>query len=73
MVNNAYWYVHALRKKDGHILRRALDFEVEGQEKKDRPKRTWKKQVEEESGKVGFKGKMHLADQSGVLALSDGQ
>ena len=27
----------------GHVLRRALDFEVEGQGKKGRPKRTWKR------------------------------
>ena len=26
----------------GHVLRRALDFEVEGQRKKGRPKREWK-------------------------------
>ena len=35
-----------------HVLRRALDFEVEGQRKKERQKRTWKRQVEEESVKV---------------------
>ena len=37
------------------VLRRALDFEVEGQRKKGRPKRTWKKLVEEESVKVGLR------------------
>ena len=36
----------------GHILRRALDFEVEGQRKKGRLKNTWKKQVDEKSMKV---------------------
>ena len=35
------------------VLRRALDFKVEGQRKKGRPKRTWRKLVEEESVKVG--------------------
>ena len=35
-------------------MRRALDFEVEGQGKKMRLKRTWKKQVVEESVKVSF-------------------
>ena len=35
------------------VLRRALDFEVEGQVKKGMPTRTWKKQVEEEIRKVG--------------------
>ena len=39
MANSVRWY--------GHVLRRALDFEVEGQRKKGRPKRTWKKRVEE--------------------------
>ena len=34
--------------KDGHVIRNALDSEVEGQRKKERPKTTWKKQVEEE-------------------------
>ena len=40
---------------DDQILRRALDFEIEGQWKKGRLKRTWKKQVEEESVKVGLR------------------
>ena len=43
-----------LRREDGHIVRRALDFEVEGQ-RKESPKRTWKKQVEEDSVKVGLR------------------
>ena len=41
-------YGQVLRREDGHVLRRALDFEVEG-----RPKWTWKMQAEEESVKVG--------------------
>ena len=36
-------------REDGHVLRRSLDFEVKGQRKKCRLKRTWKKKVEEES------------------------
>ena len=44
-----------LRREDGHILRRALNLEVECQRKKGRLKRTWKKQVEEESVKVGLR------------------
>ena len=27
------WYVHVLRREDGHALRRTLDFEVEGRRK----------------------------------------
>ena len=55
MANSAHWYGHVLRREDGHVLRRALDLEVEGQRKKGRPKRTWKRQVEEESMKVGLR------------------
>ena len=40
MANNAHWYGYVLRREDGHVLRRALDFEVEGQRKKWRPNRT---------------------------------
>ena len=44
-----------LRREDDHVLRRALDFEVEGQRKNGRPKRTWKKQVGEEIAKIGLR------------------
>ena len=54
MANSVRWYGDVLRREDGHVLRRALNFEVEGQWKKGRLKRTWKKQVEEESVKVGL-------------------
>ena len=43
MANRVYRYGHLLRRGDGHILRKVLDFEVEGQRKKVMPKRTWKK------------------------------
>ena len=39
MANSVHWYGHVLRREDGRVLRRALDFEVEGQRKKGRPKR----------------------------------
>ena len=39
---------HVLTREDGHVMR-ALYFEVEGQTKKGRPKRSWKKQVKKES------------------------
>ena len=53
MASSFPWYGHVLRKDDGLVLRRALDFEVEGQRKKGRLKRTREMQVEEESVKVG--------------------
>ena len=49
IANSVRWYGHVLRREDGYVLRRAFDFEVDGQRKKWRPRRTWKKQVEEES------------------------
>ena len=48
MANSVHWYGHVLRREDGHVLRRALDFEVEGQRKKGRLMRTWQEQIEEE-------------------------
>ena len=52
MANCLHWYDHVLRWENGHVLRRALAFEVEGQWRKRRPKRTWKKQVEKERMKA---------------------
>ena len=49
MANSVRWYGHVLKREDGPILRRALDFEFEVQRKKLRLKRTWEKQVVEES------------------------
>ena len=60
MACSVRWYGHVLRREDGHVLRRALDFEVEGQTKKRRLKRTWKKQVVEEGMKVGLRRKEAL-------------
>ena len=53
MANSVCCYGHILRMEDVHVFRRALDFEVDGQIKKERPKRTWKNQVEKEGMKVG--------------------
>ena len=39
MANSVRWYGHVLRREDGLVLRRALDFEVGGQRKKGSPKR----------------------------------
>ena len=43
MANSVRWNGHVLRKEDGHVLKRALDFEVDDQGKKGRSKSTWKK------------------------------
>ena len=33
MVNSVHWYSHVLCRKDGHVVRRAIDFEFERQKK----------------------------------------
>ena len=55
MANCVCWYGHGLRGEDGHVLSRALDFEVDGKMRKLRLKRTWKMQVDEESMMVGLR------------------
>ena len=53
--NSVCLYGHVLRREDGHVLRSALDFEVDAQRKKGKLMRTWNKQVEGESVKVGLR------------------
>ena len=61
IANSVRWYDHVLRSENCHVLRRALDFEVEGQRKEGSLKRTWKREVEEESVKVWLeKGRLTL-------------
>ena len=55
MASNVHCYGHVFGREHGHVLRRALGFEVKGQRKKGRPKRTWKRKVEEECAKVGLR------------------
>ena len=52
--NGVRWYRHVLRRNDGHVLSKALEFEVKGKRKQGRPKKTWKTQVEKESKSVGL-------------------
>ena len=47
--NGVRWYGHVLGRNDGHVLRKALKFEVKGTKKQGRPKKTWNMQVEKES------------------------
>ena len=47
--NEVRWNRHVLRRDDGHVLSKALEFEVRGKRKPGRPKKTWKTQVEKES------------------------
>ena len=38
--NGIRWYGHVLKRDDGHVLRRALEFEVGGTRRGERPKKT---------------------------------
>ena len=51
--NGVRWHARVLRRDDDSVLRVALNLEVSGKRKRGRPKKTWKKQVEEEE--VGLK------------------
>ena len=53
MANSFCRHGHVLMREDCHVLRMALIFEDEGQRKKQRRKKTWRKQVEDESVKDG--------------------
>ena len=53
MANSVRWHGHASSRKDGHVFTKALSFDIEGQRKKRRTKRTLKNLAEEESIKVG--------------------
>ena len=53
--NGVRWYGHVLRRDDGSVLRVSLDLEVSGNRKRGQPKKIWKKQVEEETEKIGLK------------------
>ena len=46
-----------LRRDVGHVLRKALEFDVRGKRKRGRPRKTWKMQVEKESKSVGLEKK----------------
>ena len=37
--NGVRWYGHVLRRDDGHVLRKVLEFEVKGKRKRRRPRR----------------------------------
>ena len=71
--NGVRWLGHVLRKDDEHVLRKALEFEVDGTRKRGRPKKTWKRQVEEELRKVGLRkedASIRVKWRNGVRAIA---
>ena len=67
------WYGHVLRRDDDSVFRVALNLEVSGKRKRRRPKKTWKKQVEEEE-EIGLKEDALNRDKwrDGVRAIAEG-
>ena len=54
MTDCVRWFGHGFIREDGHVLRGALEFEVEGQLKKWRLKGKWIRQVMDECAQVGL-------------------
>ena len=52
--NGVRWYEHVLRRDDGYVLRKMLEFEVKDKRKQGQPKKTWKMQIEGKSKSVGL-------------------
>ena len=46
--NGVRWYGHVLRREDDHVLRKALEFEVNGKRKRGCPKKKWTERIVEE-------------------------
>ena len=49
------WYGHVKRREEDHVLRRALEMEVEGARPRGRPKKTWKRCVEEDMRQINIR------------------
>ena len=64
-----------VRRDDDSVLRVALHLEVSGKRKRGRPKKTWKKQVEEKTEKIDLKEEDALNRakwKDGARAIADG-
>ena len=74
-VNGVRWYGDVIRRDDDNILKKAMMMEENGKRKRERPKLTWRRQVEESVEKVGLKIE-EAADRTrwgeGVRAIAEG-
>ena len=53
--NGVRWYGHVVRRDEESILKKAMMLQMNGQQKRGRPKQTWKRQVEENLKKIGLR------------------
>ena len=49
------WHGHVLRRDNGHVMRRVLEFKVAGRREHEQPNMTRKRQVEEYINQIGLK------------------
>ena len=73
--NGVRWYGHVLRRDDDSVLRVALNLEVSGKRKGARQRKIWKKQVKEETKKIGLKKEDALRRdkwRDGVRVIAEG-
>ena len=73
--NGVRCHRYVLRRDDDSVLWVALNLEVSGRRKQARPKKTWKKQVKEETEKIGLKNEDALTQdkwRDGVRAIAEG-
>ena len=52
MANSLCWYGHVWRRENGHVLRRELWFEVEGQKKLWKLKMTWESRLRKKASRL---------------------
>ena len=69
--NGVRWYGDVLRRDDGYVLRIALEFEVMGKRKRERPKKTWKTQMKKESKSVGLEKEDALNGARGRVGVGE--
>ena len=50
--NEVRWYGNMIRRDDDNIMKKAMIMEVNGKQRRGRPKLTWRTQVEESVRKV---------------------
>ena len=66
-------YEHVLRRDNGDVLRRALDFEMAERRGRELPNMTWKMQVEAHFDQIELKKKMPSTERSGMMVFTNFQ
>ena len=73
--NGVRWYGQVGRRDEESILKKAMMLQVNGRRKQGRPKQTWKRQVEENLKKIGWRvgeATDRVRWREGVIAIAEG-